>query len=66
MRSDNNILNSGMGQPATGREDLPSSRLARLRRVAFSLHELMARAEGGGVPNMIIWRKGRQRVKNAG
>jgi hypothetical protein len=66
MHSDDNILNSGLGQPARGRVNLPSGRLARLWRVAFSLHELLARAGAGAVSNLIIWRKGREGVKNAG
>jgi hypothetical protein len=42
---DGSVLNSGLRQPAIGRVNLPSSRLARLWRVASSLHELAACAE---------------------
>jgi hypothetical protein len=53
MRSDDNILNSGLGQSA-------------VRQIALSLHELMARAGAGAISHLIIWRKGRKSVKNAG
>jgi hypothetical protein len=50
MGSDDNILNSGLGQSA-------------VRQIAFSLHELMARAGAGAVSNLIIGRKGRESVE---
>jgi hypothetical protein len=45
--SDANILNSGLRQSA-------------VRQIAFSLHELRARAETGEVSNIIIGRKWRR------
>jgi hypothetical protein len=49
MQSDDNILNSGLGQSA-------------VRQIAFSLRELMTHAETGTIATVGIRRKGRLSV----
>jgi hypothetical protein len=49
MRSDDNSLNSGLGQSA-------------VRQIAFGLRELMTPAETGTIANVAIRRKGRLSV----